>query len=85
MPLKRIGTDADHDGAQLGEVFIGISEAARLFGTKCGTILWVKINYNHVFVAEVRQSDLLAIMSNRGEVGCWIARVKCSHLAILSL
>src|SRR6516162_2738828 len=47
MPVRRVGTDADHLGARVGEHLVAIAERARLCGAAARVVLGIEVqNYD---------------------------------------
>src|SRR5277367_6325393 len=65
---NRILGDADDDGAGPAVVRERITKAAGLGGAARGVVLWVEIK-NHLFAAELDETDATVAVGRQGEIG----------------
>src|SRR4051812_23510587 len=81
-PVAVVGIAAhtDHDGTGLSEVFVRIAKCARLCRTYRRIVPRVEEQHDRGLSLEVRQRDLAAIVSRRGELGSTITDFDAVHL-----
>ena len=79
VPVDRVGADADHLGARIGEDLVAVAERACLPRAAAGLVLGVEVQDDHALPDPVLEPHLLTGLRWKGEVGCLVAHSDASR------